>query len=157
MQYTLFGAYDMQGMDVNGNSFTFITDLLSDYMLNEFNHPTGLRLDWLGGIEAAINIFSFEIQKNLLHLYFNRIFGTLLLRNQIYDSKGNPMAEGIALDNLRLIQSMAFRLNVTVSFLPVVKVPFSFNLFIMGAWKYSNLISGNEGRWFLDFGINAAY
>jgi len=151
---TLFGAYDKQGMNLHGVSNTFGSMIVSQYALKEINHPKSLNLFWLGGGEAGIGLFSFNIQKNLSHLYFNRIFSVLALRNQVYDSKNDPDAEGYKLnDDLRLVQSLALKLGMKMSFFPVVKIPASIEPYIMGAWKFSNMITGNGSLWYIDTGF----
>jgi hypothetical protein len=151
---SLFGAYDKKGMDIHGVSNTFSSMLVSQYALREIHHPAGLDLLWLAGGEAGIGLFSFNIQKNLSHLYFNRIYSSLAVRNQIYDSEGYPDAEGYKLnDDLRFVQSLALRLGVKISFFPVIKVPSSVEPYIMGVWKFSNMITGNGSLWYIDTGF----
>jgi hypothetical protein len=151
---TLFGAYDKQGMDLHGVSNTYGSMLVSQYALKEINHPEGLDLLWLAGGEAGISLFSFNIQRNLSHLYFNRIFSSLSVRNQFYDSKNHPETEGYKLnDDLRLVQSLALKLGIKMSFFPAVKVPASIEPYVMGVWKFSNMITGNGSLWYLDTGF----
>jgi hypothetical protein len=152
----LFGAYDKRGMDLHGVSNTFGSTSVEGLTLQEYGHPSGLDLLWLGGGEISLGIFSFEIQNHLSHLYFNRFFGTLSLRNQIYDSGGRPDAEGLEINDLRLIQSLGLRLGIKTSFFPVVKIPLSVEPFVFGAWQFSNVITGKGFVWFLHFGVSAS-
>jgi hypothetical protein len=153
LSFTLFGAYDERGMDLHGVSNTFGSTAIGGLVLREYPHPSGLDLFWLGGGEIALGLFSVEIQKNLSHLYFNRFFGSLSIRNQIYDSGGNPNAEGIELNNLRLAQSLGLKLGIKTSIFPVVKIPLSIEPYILGTWKFSNTITGKGFPWYVDVGF----
>jgi len=151
---TLFGAYDKRGMDLHGVSKTFGSAIVSQYALKEINQPKDLNLFWLAGGEAGVGLFSFNIQRNLSHLYFNRIYGSLAVRNQVYDSKNDPDAEGYKLNgDLRLVQSLALKLGMKISFFPLVKVPASIEPYVMGAWKFSNMITGIGSLWYIDTGF----
>jgi len=158
LQFTLFSSYDGHGMDIHGISNMLGTVLISPYVLTEYSHPKGLELTWLGGGEAAVSLFSLEIQKNFSHVYFNRFFGSLAVRNQIYDSKGSPETEGVAFNDLRLIQSLRLRLGISISFFPYVKrVPFIIEPYITGSWKFSNTITGNGSPWHYSIGITTSF
>jgi len=157
LSFTLFGAYDESGMDLHGTSNIFGTMAIDDFVMKEYENIDELELFWLGGGEIAIGIFSFEIQKNLSHVYYNKIFGSLSVRNQIYDCDGNPDAEGIEINNLRLIQSLGLKISMKISFFPIIKTPVSIEPYILGAWNFSNTITGNGSLWYFHFGINAAF
>ena len=151
---TLFGAYDKQGMDLHGVSNTFGSAIISQYALKEIKQPMGINLLWLAGGEAGIGLFSFNIQRNLSHLYFNRLYSSLAVRNQLYDSKNEPDAEGYKLnDDLRFVQSLALKLGMKMSFFPLVKVPTSIEPYVLGVWKFSNMITGIGSLWYLDTGF----
>jgi hypothetical protein len=154
--FTLFGALDARGMNMHGVSNNYGSQLTSPYALNEYMLPLDLSLNWIAGGEAAIGLFSFEIQKNLSHAYFNRFYCLLALRNQIYDGKGQPEAEGIMINDLRLIQSLALKLGMKISFFPFVKYPYYIEPYVYGAWKFSNTITGKGGLFSFgfNFGIN---
>jgi len=153
LYFTLFGAYDKNGMDLHGISNTFGSRPIEEFTLKEYPHPGDLDLFWLGGGEITLGLFSFEIQKNLSHLYFNRFFGSLSIRNQIYDSGGHPDAEGIAINNLHLVQSLGLKVGMKTSFFPVIKTPMSVEPFILGIWKFSNTIT-KKG---IPFGVNIGF
>jgi hypothetical protein len=153
LRLTLFGVYDGMGMDLHGISRLYGGDQIEkNYALTEYPHPKGLKLDWLAGGEVSMGLFSLEIQKNISHLYFNRFFGTLSVRNVLYDSKGYENAEGIAINDLRLIQSLRLKLAMKLSFLPFIKTPVSVEPYIWGAWKFTNTITGKENPLALGFG-----
>ncbi|MDR2952094.1 MAG: hypothetical protein LBU82_02500 [Treponema sp.] len=155
--FAFFGAYDSDGMDARGISSNYGNQLAASYALSEYSPPSGFALNWLAGMEASLGLFSFEIQKNLSHAYFNRFYGVLALRNQVYDGKGHPEAAGVMLNDLRLIQSLALKLGMKISFFPVVKYPYYIEPYIYGAWKFSNLITGKEDPFSFGFNLGASF
>jgi hypothetical protein len=157
LSFTFFGAYDKGGMDLHGKSNTLGSSSIEEFAMEEYSHPSDLNLFWLGGANIAVGLFSFEIQKNLSHLYFNRISGSLSVRNQIYDAGGNPDAPGIEANKFHLVQSLRLKLVMKTSVLPVVKYPLSIEPYFLGAWKFSDFITGKKDPWFFDFGVNASF
>jgi hypothetical protein len=157
LDFTLFGSYDRGGMDLHGISGIYGERPVTEFTLPEYAHPAGLNLKWLAGGEAAVGLFSFEIQKHpvlspVSHLYFNRFFAVLSVRNVLYDGGGHPGAEGAAINNLRLIQSLRLKLAIKATVLPFVKTPFSFEPYFLAAWKFSNTITGKNESWAYGFG-----
>jgi hypothetical protein len=155
--FSFFGAYDLGGMDIHGVSRNFGTMSTTDYALTEYSGPENFYIDWLAGGEITMGLFSFNIQKNISHTYFNRIFGFLSLRNQFYDSMGNKDAEGIAINDFRLIQSLMLRLGFKFSFFPYVKQPFYLEPHVMGAWKFTNTITGSSSWWYVNLGLTTSF
>ena len=154
LSLTLFGAYDRLGMDLHGVSFPYGDPLFAGYASTEYAHPGDHLLYWLGGAEAAIGLFTLEIQRNFSHIYFNRLYGTLALRNTVYDGKGIEEAEGIAIQDIRLVQSLVFKANLVFSAIPLKMSPFFVEPYIWGAWKFSNTINNREkSQWYMDFGL----
>ena len=143
VRLTLYGAYDNQGMNIHGVSRTYGGSIFSGVASWEYPHPRGLELSWITGGEVSLGLFSFEIQNNLSHVYFNRVFGTLALRNVLYDGGGHPGAEGVEIGDLRLAQSLVFRLGLVSSIIPIKYAPFFLEPNVWGAWKFSNTITGN--------------
>jgi hypothetical protein len=150
----LYGAYDKLEMDLQGVSLVYGEPGFAEIASQEYSHPAGLHLTWLGGGEASIGIFSLEIQKHLSHVYYNRLFAALAIRNVIYDGKGHPAAEGIAINDLRLAQSLVLKIGLTASFLPLKNAPFFIEPSIWGAWKFSNTITGKGSPWFIGVGFD---
>jgi hypothetical protein len=147
LSLSLFGAYDKKGMDLHGVSNFFGETIINGFVLKEYPTHSGLVLSWLGGGEIGVDLFSFEIQKNLSHIYYNRFFGSLSVRNQIYDSGGHPDAEGIEINNLRLAQSLGLKIGMKISFLPIKTSPFSLEPSVLGTWNFSNAITGKGSLW----------
>jgi hypothetical protein len=156
--FTFFGSYDKTGMNFHGISNAYgEQELIKNFTLKEYSAPPGLELKWLAGARASIDIFSFEIQKNISHLYFNRFWGTLSLRGQIYDSGYYQDWEGVKKYDLRLIQSIMLKLNLKCSFLPVQPVVFSLIPYVYGTWNFSNTITGEGKRWTINLGVDLQY
>ncbi|MDR2553232.1 MAG: hypothetical protein LBD31_08715 [Treponema sp.] len=158
LSLTLYGSYDQKGMDLQGTSRTYGNPLFAAAASKEYPHPGTLALDWIGGGEAALGIFSFEVQNNLSHIYVNRFFGTLALRNVFYDGGGHPGAEGVrVMDSLLLAQSAVLKISMVFSIIPLKQAVILIEPNIWGAWKISNAITGRGGLWHIDAGINVRY
>ena len=153
LRLTLYGAYDALGMNLHGTSRTYGDPLFAETASAEYPHPGGLNLNWLAGAEASLGLFSLEIQKNLSHIYFNRFFGTLSIRNAVYDSHGHPDAEGIAINDIRLAQSLVLRLGLMTSIIPIKLSPFFIEPNIWGSWNFSNTITGKGSPFSIGFGF----
>ena len=153
----LFGAYDKKGMDMHGVSNIFGETIIKEFALNEYPNHSGLELFWLGGGELGIGLFSLDIQKHLSHVYYNKFFGSLSLRNQIYDSGKYPYAEGVKINNLHLAQSLGLKIGMKISFFPIVKNPMSLEPFILGTWNFSNAITGRGSLMSVNLGINGLF
>jgi hypothetical protein len=158
LRLSLYGAYDEKGLDMQGVSKTYGSPLFTQTASEEYKNPAGLAFNWLAGAEAAVGLFSFDIQGNFSHLYLNRIFGTLLLRNIVYDSGGFPGAEGTTLGgDLRLAQSAILRLSMVYTIIPVKLSPIRIEPYFWGAWKFSNTISGTGSPFDIGFGFSFNY
>jgi hypothetical protein len=156
VNFVLYGAYDKNGMTLHGESRRYGLSLFDGTASREYNNPEGLSLTWVGGGEFSVGLFSFEIQRNLSHLYFNRFFCTLSLRNVFYDSGGHPGAEGIKVGDFHLAQSLMLRFNLLSSFLLLKNVPFFIEPYIWGAWKISNTITGKGALFNVGISFNAS-
>jgi len=162
MSLALFGAYDSTGMNLHGVSRRYGSPIFSQFAPREYRHPRGLNLNWFAGAEAAIGLFSLEIQDNVSHIYFNRIFGTLAVRNAVFDGQDHPSAEGITISDLwsgsediRMIQSLVFRLGMVFTFHQIQQIiPAFFEPHVWAAWMFSNTITGSGDQWRIGFGFN---
>ena len=157
LSLTLYGGYDKRGMDLHGVSPTYGQPAASGIVSEEYPHPAGLSLNWIGGGEVSVGLFSIEIQKNLSHAYFNRFFGTLSLRNALYDSKGHPKAEGVAINDIRLAQSLVLKLGLVSSIIPVKFIPIFLKPNIWAAWKFSDTITGEGFPWGYGLGFDTQF
>jgi len=153
-----YGAYDDRGMNIHGASPNFTRALFINYASVEYSINAGPRnLLWLCGAEASLGLFSFEIQRNLSHIYFNRFFGTLSVRNVLYDSDDYPNAEGIQIGDLHLAQSLVFKIGLGSSILPIKHFPIYLEPNVWIAWKFSNTITGKEDVWNYNIGFDLRY
>ena len=150
----VFGAYDWGGMDTHGISRRFGSPMFVPFAPTEFRRPAGLVLDWYAGAEAALGLFSFEIQNNVSHLYFNRVQGSLALRNALFDGGGHPDAPGVPIGDLRLAQSLSMRIGLVTSAAPFA-FPFFFEPNVWASWKLSNAITGTGSLWQAGVGFSA--
>jgi len=153
VRVALYGAYDKIGMNINGVSRSYGQPLFANFASKEYVPSGNFYINWIAGGEISVGIFSFEIQKNISHLYFNRIFCTLSVRNMLYDSNNHQSAEGVAIDNLRLAQSLVLNFKLVSSIIPIKSVPFFLEPQIWGAWKFSNTITkeGSQLAWGFNF------
>ena len=154
LRLVLYGAYDAHKMNLHGSSRVYGQSIFSDSASVEYTLYRGLNLTWLAGAEATLGIFSFEIQNNVSHIYFNRFFGTISARNVLYNSNNHPNAEGMELNHLHLAQSLVLKLGLTNSVIPIKMSPFLFEFNIWGAWKYSNTITGRGKPFNFGLGFN---
>ena len=161
LSLALYGVFDERRMNLHGVSNSYGQPLFAQFASTEYYRPRGLNLLWLAGAEATVGLFSFEIQNNISHAYFNRLFGSLSLRSVIYDSYGRPDAQGTALnamgDNMLLAQSLILRLGMTTTFIPLKLSPLIVEPNIWGAWKFSNTITGEGDTFNFGAGVNIRF
>ncbi|MDR2742472.1 MAG: hypothetical protein LBB98_10015 [Treponema sp.] len=154
LRFRLYGVWDERGMNLAGQSSPFSSTSFSNFASVEYVNTGGLRMQdiqWLAGGEAEVKLFKVEIQWNLSHIYFNRLFGTLAYRGAVYDDQGHPAAEGTVLTgSYRLAQSLTLRLGGAVSFAILPYIPFRLSASFVGVWKISNVNDGNNRNdfWF---------
>jgi hypothetical protein len=153
LRFQFYGAWDTKGMDMQGNNQTY-----NSYFANaasvEYLSPNGLNVEWLAGGQAEIKLFGFEIQKNLSHIYFNRMYSTLAYRGVLYDGQSILDAEGNSVyENLLLAQSLVLRLGLEFTILPLKSTPFKMMPNVWGAWKISNMNDGKPNDFYFNFGF----
>ncbi|MDR3167651.1 MAG: hypothetical protein LBT93_06885 [Treponema sp.] len=155
LQLTLYGILDANGMNLYGTSSHFGSTSFDRITPREY--PTGgiSRLMWLGGGEAEFKLFSMNIQDNLSHIFFNRIFSTLAYRGALYDSRDILAPQGNALGDTpyRLTQSLVLRFGGTLSTILITAQPMRISPYLWGAWKISSLQDGKLNNDFV-FGFN---
>jgi hypothetical protein len=144
---SLYAAWDDYYMDLHGNSYQFSRVLFDEAASLEYSTEGITMLSWIAGGQAELKLFSFEIQNNLSHIYFNRLFASIAYRSVLYDRSNLPYAEGNPLnERLTLAQSAVFRLGVDVSTIALTSLPLTVTPSVWGAWKFSNLNDGNNGN-----------
>ena len=154
LRFRFYGAWDESGMNLYGNS-RYYNSVFQEQASIEYPSPAGLRTEWIAGAEAEVKLFGLEVQRNLSHIYFNRIFGTLAYRGVVYDGQGIPGAEGTPLYNdILLAQSLILRLGFEFTIAPVKPAPFKITPSIWGAWKISNMNDGKANDFYINYGLN---
>lgn len=157
LRFQFYGTYDTQGMNIHGNSKHY-DSYFGDTASIEYPSPRGLDVDWLGGVQTDFKLFNFEIQKNLSHIYFNRIYSTLSYRAVVYDSYGAANAEGTHLsDNILLAQSLILRLELESTIIPVKSAPIILIPNMWGAWKISNMNDGKTNDFHFNVGFDFSF
>ncbi|MDR1326704.1 MAG: hypothetical protein LBK00_11785 [Treponema sp.] len=138
---------DLYGRSLNHENDYIGGSLFSDVASVEYSTEYIRRLSWLAGGEAELKLFSLDIQKNLGHLYYNRLYSTLAYRSVFYnaDETDGKTAPGISLAPLllpaasyHLAQSLVLRLGMTISSVIVTTIPFSLTPYLWGAWVISD-------------------
>jgi hypothetical protein len=153
LRFQFYGAYDTSGMNLQGNS-RFYNSYFSTIASVEYPSPNGLNAEWIAGGQAEIKLFGIEIQKNLSHLYFNRMYSTLAYRGVLYDGNGIAIAQGNSLnEDLLFAQSLVLRLGLELSILPLKSVPIKLMPNIWGAWKISNMNDGKVNDFYFNVGF----
>jgi hypothetical protein len=148
---SLYAAWDDSSMDLHGNSYRFSRVLFDEAASIEYSTAGITALSWIAGGQAEFRLFSFEIQNNLSHLYFNRLFTSIAYRSVLYDrgsllySEGNPLNE-----RLSLAQSAVLRLGTDISTIALTALPLTITPCVWGAWKFSTISDGNNSN---DFAI----
>ena len=156
LSLVLYGAIDKSGMNIQGASNSYGETLYNSYSSQEYFK--GPKLEWIAGAEAGIGVFSLEIQRNLSHVYYNRLRGRLSVRNVLYDSQGDSKAEGISINqNINLAQSLVLKIGLVTSMVPLKMSPFFIEPYIWAAWKFSNSITQKEDLLYFGFNYNFQY
>jgi hypothetical protein len=147
LQFRLYGIWDENKMNLAGSSKLYTSSAVSDLTPSEYS-TIAYSLKWLAGGEAELKLFSFEIQRNLSHVYFNRIFSTLAYRGGFYDYEGrkNAAAGELLWDNYRLTQSLILRLALTFSAVIIPVLPAKFTLYAAGMLKISNMFDNDPAN-----------
>ncbi|MDR2786550.1 MAG: hypothetical protein LBB83_11625 [Treponema sp.] len=144
LRFRLYGIWDENEMNLAGSSMLYTSSAVSDITPAEYS-TIAYSLKWLAGGEAELKLFSLEIQRNLSHIYFNRIFSTLAYRGGFYDYAGreNAAAGELLWDNYRLTQSLILRFGLTFSTVIVPALPVKFTFYTAGMLKISNMFDND--------------
>jgi hypothetical protein len=153
LRLQLYGAWDEKGMDLQGWSAYYLNAAFSSAVMVEYPPQEHIPLKWLAGGEAELKLFSLDIQENLSHLYYRRIYSTLAWRGALYDDQGlrgsgGRPAEGTFLaaspqGSYRLAQSLMLRLGLEITTMVVPLVPFTITPYGWAAWKFPNIGDDN--------------
>jgi hypothetical protein len=149
-----YGAWDKFGINLKGQSSA--TLIFADLAPSEYHSSYFNRVDWLAGMEAEALLFSFNIQRHLSHVYFNRIFGTIAYRAALYDDSAVYYPRGNALgENFRLTQSLILRLNLDTANAFVTSIPIRFTPVFLTGIRLTNNGRGPDAQEL--FWINFSY
>jgi hypothetical protein len=158
-QASLYGVYDKYGMNYLGHSPRYSSSIFDSAAVYEYaGELYTYTYQWLIGGEFEWSPVSFEIQKNLSHLYFNRIFASLGYR-WVYlgdENRARPVSPGI--EDSRLINSIIFRISAVSSVVPITVLPVKISLNIIGALKLSEIENASSNNiWYLGWGLSVSY
>jgi hypothetical protein len=141
---------DLYGRSLNHENDYIGGSLFSDIASVEYATDHINRLSWLAGGEVELKLFSLDIQKNLGHLYYNRLYSTLAYRSVFYNADETAFPDdetppGIPLTppllptaGYHLAQSLVLRLGMTISSVIITTSPLRFTPYLWGAWKISD-------------------
>jgi hypothetical protein len=165
LRLQIYGAWDTKGMDLRGRSSYYLDAAFSSAVPIEYPRQSHIPLEWLVGAETELKLFSLDIQKNLSHLYYNRIYSTLSWRGALYDDRGMTDAKGTiaegtylgasAQGSYRLAQSLMLRLGMTITTVIIPTRTISVTPYGWGAWKFPNLYDDNNRNDFA-FGLGVS-
>jgi hypothetical protein len=155
---SLYGVYDREGVDVAGNS-AYFTAAFSGIALSEYAVSTAVYpYLWLVGGEFEFSPVSFEIQKNLSHLYFNRIFASLGYRWAYMDGASDPYRGSPHTSGGRLLHSLIFKLTPSISIVPVTVLPLKMTFSLLCSLKLSALENTSPADdWYLGWTFSLSY
>jgi hypothetical protein len=168
LRLQLYGVWDEKGMDLHGRSSRYLNAGSSPAASVEYPRQKHISLEWLAGGEAELKLFSLDIQKNLSHLYYNRIYSSLAWRGALYDDQGLRDSRGAgpegtvlgasSLGSYRLAQSLILRLGLTISTVILPVAPLRITPCGWGAWKFPNSGDDNKNNDFsLGIGVSVSY
>jgi hypothetical protein len=145
LRFTLYGAWDSYtaGMNLQGVSSQYASPIFQSVSVEEYQNQGIRGLEWIAGGELEARLFSLNVQKSISHLYINRFLGTLAYRAAVYDAGGFSVPEGNELwGNLRLPQSLVFRLGAGLSSVIFTSRPVRVTVYLQTALKLSRLAQG---------------
>ncbi|MDR2659371.1 MAG: hypothetical protein LBC27_05205 [Spirochaetaceae bacterium] len=158
-QILLYGVYDNYGMNYLGHSQFYPASSFDGISVYEYAAPSYTYTHkWLAGGEFDLSPASFEIQKNLSHLYFNRVFASLGYRWAYLDDDDGQSLFSQTFEDDRFIHSVIVRLSLVSSIVPVTVLPLKITFNLIGALKLSEIKNGFSGKvWYLGWGASFSY
>ncbi|MDR2097920.1 MAG: hypothetical protein LBP37_05305 [Spirochaetaceae bacterium] len=156
----LYGVYDTNGIKNNLGRSAYYTSSAFD-SVSAYEYGPALynnKYSWLAGGEFDFSPVSIEIQKNLSHLYFNRVYASAGYRWACLNpgDRLEPPASG--LEESPLIHSVIFRLSGVVSILPITALPIKMTFDLLGALRLSLLDNGFPGDdFYIGWGFSTSY
>jgi len=142
---TVYGSWDELGMAIDGSSTLYGAAPYDSAAVKEYadEAPGGLR--WVAGAEVELAALSFDVQSNISHLYFNRLFGVIGWRGTLYGADGATVSGPE--------HSIVAKAGSVISALPVGLAPLRLSPYAWAALKLSNLANDDpEDDW--GFGLS---
>ncbi|GMO31096.1 MAG: hypothetical protein Ta2F_06240 [Termitinemataceae bacterium] len=141
---TVYGLYDKNGINIQGRSKYYSGAIFSDSAPTEYApaYQNYYPLTWMIGGQADWKMFSWELQNNITHVYFNRLSIGAAYRWAYY---GNQNMSGTSMEaqNSNFIHSALLRGSLVVSVAPIKVLPLKLTFNVLGAVKLSALNKGN--------------
>lgn len=142
---TLYGSWDELGMAMDGSSTLYGAAPYDSAAVKEYADEAPGDLRWVAGAEVELAALSFDVQANVSHLYFNRLFGVIGWRGTMYGVDG-ASASGPE-------HSIVAKAGSVVSAVPVGLMPLRLSPYAWAALKLSNLANDDpEDDW--GFGLS---
>ncbi|MDR0641202.1 MAG: hypothetical protein LBG07_01940, partial [Treponema sp.] len=168
LRLQVYGAWDEKGMDLHGLSGYYQDAAFSSAALFEYPRQGHISLQWLLGGEAELKLFSLDIQNNLSHFYYRRLYSTLSWRGALYDDQGIRDEEGAGAEgaylgasprgSYRLAQSLMLRLGMAITTVIVPLAPLTITPYGWGAWKFPNIYDDKGNNDFtLGIGLSVSF
>jgi hypothetical protein len=145
-------------MNHTGRSARWSGAIFDSFAVSEYR-PTlrAYSFKWLAGTEVEWKPWQAEIQKNVSHLYFNRVFAGLAYRLSYFGDQSSSISRDVP-DGTRHLHSLMLRVNGIVSILPLTVLPVKIIFTLNGGIKLSCLGDGfTTDDLFWSWGFTASY
>jgi hypothetical protein len=158
-QGVAYGVYDKDGVNHTGHSSLYYSSIFDKFTVYEYTRPPYVYpYLWLLGGEFKLSPVSVEIQKNLSHLYFNRVYASVGY-HWVYLGEERLLYQNTDWDgDSRLLHSLTFSVNSQVSIVPITVLPLKITFSLTGALKLS---TSNRDDYvnplYLGWGLSVSY
>jgi hypothetical protein len=158
-QGLVYGVYDKTGVNYLGHSELHTASIFDSAAVSEYAPtPYVYPYLWLFGGEFNLSPVSVEIQKNLSHLYFNRVYASAGYRWVYRSDERVPYQNAAGYDATRLLHSLTFTVNSVVSIVPVKVLPLKVTFSLQGVLKLSALYDDDYGNpLYFGWGFSVTY
>jgi hypothetical protein len=159
LQGTVYGVYDKSGVNHAGRSPFYSAPIFNAAAVSEYDSaPYLYPYLWVLGGEFKLSPVSVEIQKNLSHLYFNRVYAEAGYRWAYMGQERPPYQNTARKGDSRLLHSLTFSVNSQVYIVPVTVLPLKITFSLTGVLKLSALNRDDYGAPFdLGWGVSLTY
>ncbi|GMO25187.1 MAG: hypothetical protein Ta2B_04700 [Termitinemataceae bacterium] len=146
VQNIFYAALDQNGMNIHGSSASFRGTIFSASAAYEYKSYAYFPLTWMIGGEESIKLFSFEIQNNLSHFYFNR-FWTTLSYKWVYFGNVDTHNTSSETNDSPFLHSVSAKGGIVISIVPLTVLPLFITFNVQGTVKLSALQSGDTSKY----------